>query len=51
MSRSRRNKLKEGIFEAQITSLSHDGRGIATANLSELNILPIFITLLHLYTI
>ncbi|AXA34018.1 23S rRNA (uracil(1939)-C(5))-methyltransferase RlmD [Francisella adeliensis] len=29
MGRSRRNKLKEGIFEAQIISLSHDGRGIA----------------------
>lgn len=29
MGRSRRNKLKEGIFEATITSLSHDGRGIA----------------------
>lgn len=29
MGRSRRNKLKAGIFEAQIISLSHDGRGIA----------------------
>lgn len=29
MGRSRRNKLKEGIFEATIISLSHDGRGIA----------------------
>ncbi|AEB28418.1 23S rRNA (uracil(1939)-C(5))-methyltransferase RlmD [Francisella hispaniensis] len=30
MGRSRRhNKLKEGIFEAEITALSHDGRGIA----------------------
>lgn len=30
MGRSRyHNKLKEGIFEAEITALSHDGRGIA----------------------
>ncbi|ASG68487.1 23S rRNA (uracil(1939)-C(5))-methyltransferase [Francisella halioticida] len=29
MGRSRRRKLKEGIFEAEIMSLSHDGRGIA----------------------
>ncbi|APC96567.1 23S rRNA (uracil(1939)-C(5))-methyltransferase RlmD [Francisella frigiditurris] len=29
MRRSRRNKLKEGMFEANIVSLSHDGRGIA----------------------
>ena len=29
MGRSRRRKLKEGIFEAEILSLSHDGRGIA----------------------
>ena len=30
MGRSRRyNKLKDGIFEAEITALSHDGRGIA----------------------
>lgn len=30
MRRSRRhNKLKGGIFEAEITALSHDGRGIA----------------------
>ena len=29
MGRSRRNKLKEGIFEAYIVALSHDGRGIA----------------------
>ncbi|MED7819750.1 MULTISPECIES: 23S rRNA (uracil(1939)-C(5))-methyltransferase RlmD [unclassified Francisella] len=29
MGRARRRKLKEGIFEAEIVSLSHDGRGIA----------------------
>ena len=29
MGRSTRNKLKEGIFEADIVALSHDGRGIA----------------------
>ncbi|AIT10176.1 23S rRNA methyltransferase [Candidatus Francisella endociliophora] len=29
MGRSRRRKLKEGIFDAEIISLSHDGRGIA----------------------
>lgn len=29
MGRSRRRKLKEGVFEAEIISLSHDGRGIA----------------------
>ena len=32
MGKSRRNKLKEGIFEEQIISLSHDGRGIAKVN-------------------
>ncbi|QIW09799.1 23S rRNA (uracil(1939)-C(5))-methyltransferase RlmD [Francisella sp. LA112445] len=29
MGRARRRKLKEGVFEAEIVSLSHDGRGIA----------------------
>ncbi|AJC48766.1 23S rRNA (uracil(1939)-C(5))-methyltransferase RlmD [Allofrancisella guangzhouensis] len=29
MGRSRKNNLKDGIFEAEIIALSHDGRGIA----------------------
>ena len=29
MGRSRKRKLKEGIFDAEIIALSHDGRGIA----------------------
>jgi 23S rRNA (uracil1939-C5)-methyltransferase len=29
MGRSRKNNLKEGVFDAEIVALSHDGRGIA----------------------
>ena len=29
MGRARRRKLKEGVFELEIISLCHDGRGIA----------------------